>query len=111
MSDPSDAWLIFEYLMAARSGCLLAACSGNHDDWSKVPAADAEPVGMVMRRHGVRYRKGAIRLLLRAGSDYTVGMRHKWRGSSIYSAAHAIRRAVGKGWLGRLCDRRTHPPR
>lgn len=99
-AEPSDAWLVFEYLMAERSGLLVAACSGNHDDWSKVPAPEAEPIGRVMREHGVRYRKGAIRLAFNTpGGPYTVGMRHKWQGSSMYSAAHGIRRAVEKGWF------------
>lgn len=99
-ANPSDAWMVFEYLMAERSGSLIAACSGNHDDWSKVPAAEAEPIGRIMRENGVRYRKGAIRLLLDTpAGPYTVAMRHKWRGASMYSAAHGIKRGVEKGWF------------
>lgn len=95
--DPDDAWTCFEWLMAERGDALLAACSGNHDDWTHAPA---DPIDMLMKRHGVRYRVGAIRLALAfPGSDpVTIAMRHKWRGSSIYSAAHGIRRAVEKGW-------------
>lgn len=94
---PSDSWLLLEGLMEERGDALLAACSGNHDDWSHGPI---DPVAYLMRQHGVAYRKGAIRLELRPGNHtpLTIAMRHKWRGASMYSAAHGIRRAVEKGW-------------
>jgi hypothetical protein len=30
---PSDSWLCLEWLMEERGEALIAACSGNHDDW------------------------------------------------------------------------------
>ena len=96
-SDPDDAWLVFRHLMGERGNALLAACSGNHDDWSHGPV---DPIWEVMREFGVRYRKGAIRAFLQAGDavPYSVSIRHKWRGASMYSAAHGLRRAAEKGW-------------
>lgn len=94
--DPSDAWVIFTHLMEQRGAALLAACSGNHDDWTHAPF---DPVEMVMRQFGVRYRMGAISCALYDGAEsYTVAMRHKWRGASIYSAAHGLVRGARHGW-------------
>lgn len=95
---PSDeAFPLLQYLMEERGAGLIAACSGNHDDWTHAPF---DPIDDLMKRHGVRYRQGAIRLAVACGDapPFTIGMRHKWRGASMYSAAHGIRRAVEKGW-------------
>lgn len=94
--DPSDAWTIFEYLMEERGDALLASCSGNHDDWTRAPY---DPIELIMRQHGVRYRMGAITLALYDGDNtVTVAMRHKWRGNSMYSPAHGILRGAINGW-------------
>ena len=95
--DPDDAWLCLEYLMEQRGAALIAACSGNHDDWTHGPA---DPVDLLMKKYGVLYRKGAIRIILgfEKSKPVTIGMRHKWRGSSMYSAAHGILRAGIFGW-------------
>ena len=94
--DPTDAWVIFEHLMEERGAALLAACSGNHDDWTQAPY---DPIEMVMRRYGARYRMGAITLAIFDGSHVTsVAMRHKWRGNSMYSAAHGLLRGALHGW-------------
>jgi hypothetical protein len=94
--DPDDAWLLLEYLMEERGEALIAACSGNHDDWSHGPV---DPVDALMKRHGVVYRKGAVRVFLNAAErPVTVALRHKWRGHSMYSPAHALRRAAAEGW-------------
>ena len=94
--DPSDAWTIFAYLMQERGGALLAACSGNHDDWTNAPY---DPIELLMRQNGVRYRKGAISCLLSNGTNsFTIAMRHKWRGNSMYSAAHGLLRGAMYGW-------------
>ena len=58
-SRPDDAWLCLEYLMEQRGDSLLAACSGNHDDWTHGPA---DPVDLLMKKYGVLYRKGAIQI-------------------------------------------------
>lgn len=95
---PSDAWTLLDWLMEENGEHLLAACSGNHDDWSHGPV---DPVWALMRRHGVVYRRGAIRLALNFGGRVvTVAVRHKWRGRSMYSAAHWGARATrdGGGW-------------
>lgn len=94
--NPDDAWVLFEHLMEERGGALIAACSGNHDDWTHAPY---DPIDLLMKRHGVRYRKGAIRLLLNAGgaSPISIALRHKWRGHSMYSPAHGIRKAAAEG--------------
>lgn len=94
--NPSDAWTIFAHLMEQRGGALLASCSGNHDDWTNAPY---DPIELVMRQHGVRYRMGAITCHLYDGErTYSVAMRHKWRGASIYSAAHGLVRGARHGW-------------
>lgn len=96
--DPSDAWLCLEYLMEQRGDALLAACSGNHDDWTHGPA---DPVDLLMKKYGVIYRKGAVRVALGFGADMGpifLAIRHKWRGHSMYSAAHGILRAGLWGW-------------
>lgn len=96
-TPPSDAWLCLEYLMEARGAALIAACSGNHDDWTHGPA---DPVDLLMKKYGVVYRRGAVRPMLAFdGLDpIFIGMRHKWRGHSMYSAAHGILRAGIFGW-------------
>lgn len=96
-SRPSDAWLCLEYLMEERGECLIAACSGNHDDWSHGPV---DPIDQLMKQNGVLYRKGAIRLLVQhAGCDPMFwAIRHKWQGKSMYSAAHWGVRSVREGW-------------
>ncbi len=96
--DPSDAWLCLEYLMEQRGDALLAACSGNHDDWTHGPA---DPVDLLMKKYGVIYRKGAVRVALGFGPEMApifLAIRHKWRGHSMYSAAHGILRAGIFGW-------------
>jgi len=94
---PSDAWLCLEYLMHARGDALIAACSGNHDDWTQGPA---DPVDLLMKQHGVLYRKGAIRVALAFDNlpPIFVAIRHKWKGHSMYSAAHGILRSGVFGW-------------
>jgi hypothetical protein len=86
-TPPSDAWLLLEYLMEQRGDALIAACSGNHDDWSHGPV---DPVDMLMKRNGVLYRQGAIRVAVYHESCDPMfwSIRHKWRGKSMYSAAH-----------------------
>jgi hypothetical protein len=96
--DPSDAWLCLEYLMEQRGDALIAACSGNHDDWTHAPA---DPVDLLMKKYGVIYRKGAVRVALGFGTEMApifLAVRHKWRGHSMYSAAHGILRAGIFGW-------------
>lgn len=92
---PSEAWTLLSGLMESHGEFLLAACSGNHDDWSHGPV---DPVADMMRRYGVRYRKGALRLALAFGNRIVrVSLRHKWRGASMYSAAHGLVRATRDG--------------
>lgn len=100
-SAPSDAWLCLEYLMDQRGDALIAACSGNHDDWTHGPA---DPVDLLMKKYGVLYRKGAIRVALHwDGLDpMHWAIRHKWKGSSMYSAAHWGVRANREGWRDTL---------
>jgi hypothetical protein len=96
--DPSDAWLCLEYLMEQRGDALLAACSGNHDDWTHGPA---DPVDLLMKKYGVIYRKGAVRVALGFGASMGpvfLAIRHKWKGHSMYSAAHGILRSGIFGW-------------
>jgi transposase len=100
--DPSDAWLCLEYLMEQRGDALIAACSGNHDDWTHGPA---DPVDLLMKKYGVIYRTGAVRVALGFGEDMGpifMAIRHKWRGHSMYSAAHGILRAGLWGWRDHL---------
>lgn len=94
---PSDSWLCLEHLMEQRGDALIAACSGNHDDWSHGPA---DPVDLLMKRYGVLYRKGAIRVVLNFDglAPMFVAIRHKWKGHSMYSAAHGILRSGVFGW-------------
>lgn len=95
--DPSDAWTCLEYLMEERGDALLAACSGNHDDWTHGPA---DPVDLLMKQYGVVYRQGAVRVALAFGNDNPIflAIRHKWKGHSMYSAAHGILRSAIFGW-------------
>lgn len=100
-SRPDDAWLCLEYLMEQRGDSLLAACSGNHDDWSHGPA---DPVDLLMKKYGVLYRKGAIRVMVEhEGCDPMFwAIRHKWQGKSMYSSAHWGVRANREGWRDAL---------
>ena len=100
-THPSDAWLCLEYLMEQRGDALLAACSGNHDDWTHGPV---DPVDLLMKKYGVLYRKGAIRMLVNCEGCAPMfwSIRHKWRGQSMYSAAHGMVRASRAGWSDTL---------
>ncbi|MDA5094140.1 hypothetical protein O2N63_08560 [Aliiroseovarius sp. KMU-50] len=95
--DPDDAWVLFEYLMHQNGHALLGACSGNHDDWTHGPV---DPIDMLMKQHGVVYRQGAVRLFVEAGGKgpIQIALRHKWKGHSMYSPAHGLRRAAAEGW-------------
>lgn len=86
-THPSDAWVCLEYLMEERGDALIAACSGNHDDWSHGPV---DPVDLLMKKYGVLYRKGAIRVMLdfEKCEPLHMSIRHKWRGKSMYSPGH-----------------------
>jgi hypothetical protein len=56
---------------------------------------------MLMKRHGVRYREGAIRIALgfeELDRTIMVAVRHKWQGRSIYSPGHGLKRASMWGW-------------
>lgn len=100
-TDPDDAWLCLEYLMEQRGDALIAACSGNHDDWTHGPA---DPVDLLMKKHGVLYRQGAIRVAVNCGSlpPMLWSIRHKWQGRSMYSVAHWGVRANREGWRDTL---------
>ena len=100
-SRPSDAWTCLEYLMEARGDALIGACSGNHDDWSHGPA---DPVDLLMKKYGVIYRKGAVRIMMQCGDKPPImaALRHKWQGKSMYSAAHWGVRANREGWRDHL---------
>lgn len=94
---PSDAWLCLEHLMETHGDGLLAACSGNHDDWTQGPV---DPIDLLMKRYGVLYRNGAIRVALSFEGlpPIFLAIRHKWKGHSMYSAAHGILRSGIFGW-------------
>lgn len=100
-TDPDDAWLCLEYLMEERGEGLIAACSGNHDDWTHGPV---DPVDQLMKKHGVLYRQGAIRILVNTGDNAPIfiALRHKWQGKSMYSPAHWGVRANREGWRDHL---------
>ncbi len=105
---PSDAWLCLEWLMEQRGDALIAACSGNHDDWTHGPV---DPVDLLMKKYGVLYREGAIRLKVDFdGLDSMFwAIRHKWKGTSMYSAAHWGIRANREGWRdGLMIGGHTH---
>ena len=94
---PSDAWTCFEHYMDVGGPGLVAACSGNHDDWTHGPV---NPVDLMMKKNGVVYRMGAARVFLAAGESkpIRIALRHKWKGHSQYSPAHALRVAASRGW-------------
>ena len=99
--DPSDAWLLLKEAMEKNGEGMLAACSGNHDDWTHGPV---DPVDELMKRHGVVYRTGAVRIALNfEGCDpLTVSVRHKSRGHSMYSPGHGGIRAARDGWFDHI---------
>jgi hypothetical protein len=96
-TDPHDAWTMFVYLVETYGEGLLGACSGNHDDWSHGPV---DPVAWLLEQNNVAYRKGAVRLALKSGSNepVMVSIRHKWKYSSKHSPAHGQRIAAQEGW-------------
>ena len=100
-THPSEAWTCLTYLMEERGEALIAACSGNHDDWTHGPT---DPVDELMKKYGVLYRKGAIRVMVNFDDLEPMfwSIRHKWRGHSMYSAAHSMVRAGREGWRDSL---------
>jgi hypothetical protein len=97
-TPPTDAWVCLEHLMEERGDALIAACSGNHDDWSQGPGVD--PIDLLMKRHGVLYRQGAIRVAVQHEGCEPMfwAIRHKWRGKSMYSAAHWAASHINVMW-------------
>lgn len=94
--DPDDAWLLFHQLMNERGAGLIAACSGNHDDWTHAPY---DPIDLLMKEHGTIYRRGAVRVILKSGENHvSVALRHKWKGHSQFSPSHALKKAALSGW-------------
>jgi hypothetical protein len=57
-----------------------------------------------MKKYGVIYRTGAVRVALGFGDlpPIFMAIRHKWKGHSMYSAAHGILRSGIFGWRDHL---------
>ena len=91
--DPAPAWTLFEHWMT--NWPFLFSVSGNHDEFndSTVGFLDVfmRERGMILRRSGGRF------ILDMGGNPVSVSMRHIWRGNSMYSEAHALKRAATFG--------------
>lgn len=85
-----DTLRLIEWLMNALPW--LYVIGGNHDVWS----GSTDPLRWLARQAGVLYEWHGARLALvpDAGETVRLHIRHKWRGNSIYNAAHGIARAA-----------------
>lgn len=92
--DPAPAWVMFEYWM--ENWPFLFSVTGNHDQFSSGTANFLE-VFMRERKSLLRRSGGRFMLDLGSGKPITVSMRHIWQGSSQYSEAHNLKRAVTFG--------------
>lgn len=92
--NPEPAWIYFEYLMDNYPW--LFSVMGNHDLFGGNTANFLKEFfrskGMVLRRSGGRFILGS------GSKPITVAMRHIWPGSSMYSEAHSLKRAVTFGY-------------
>ena len=74
---------------------LVTAVSGNHDDWTVALAGiDYFRDVVAAARPGALYARDDLRFTLDVGgAEWPTAHRHKWKGSSIYSATHGQERA------------------
>jgi transposase-like protein len=90
--DPSDAWEVYHHMLVERPG-VLALVTGNHDQFTSAPI---DPLQLVCEDAGVIYRRSGMHLEIQTGDDapITIAARHIWRGNSMYSSAHALKKAA-----------------
>lgn len=93
--DPSDAWEVYHHMLVDRPG-VLALVTGNHDQFTSAPI---DPLQLVCEEAGVIYRRSGMHLIIETGDDapITIAARHIWRGNSMYSSAHALKKAALHG--------------
>lgn len=91
-TDPSEVWEVYHYMMQNQSG-LLALVTGNHDQFTSAPI---DPLQLICEDNGVIYRRSGMHLEIKTGADVPISIaaRHIWRGNSMYSAAHALKKAA-----------------
>jgi len=94
-TDPSDAWEVYHHMLVERRG-VLALITGNHDQFTSAPI---DPLQLVCEEAGVIYRRSGMHLRIETGDDdpITIAARHIWRGNSMYSSAHALKKAAMHG--------------
>lgn len=91
-----EGWILLKGYLERYGPHALGSCSGNHDDWSGY----TDLLGHLMAEQGVLHRAVSLRLDLRTPSDrsITIGMRHRFPGSSQWNPAHAVMKAAELGW-------------
>lgn len=94
-----DAWRLAEW-MFTRPVNWLALSAGNHDAWS----GHRDPLRYITKHRVPIYENAAARLALQhpCGAVTRVHMRHTFRGHSMYSALHGLRRETREGWRDHL---------
>jgi len=89
---PTEGWKLAEHYLKALSPKLLFLSGGNHDAWSGA----RDPLRYICRGTEIVYRshRTRVRLLQGTAECLTVNARHKFRGRSIYNAAHGALREL-----------------
>lgn len=93
-TDPYAAWIVFEDMMDHNP--LDALVLGNHDVWN---SGTANVLVEFCRARGIVVRRSGATFLaqIEGCAPLTIAARHQWRGNSMYSEAHSLKRAAMQG--------------
>jgi hypothetical protein len=98
-----DSWRVMEAYVEVLAPKLIAAISGNHNDWTASLGGvdytrklfEAMGLGAIYDTDEIR-----VRLNLPNGATFTHLVRHRYRGSSKYNAVHGILVRIVEDWQG-----------
>jgi len=92
----TDQWALLRRYLRVFLPKLKAAVGGNHDYWTRaLSGVDYFRDTLGSLASNVLYDADDSRFVLQVGeAEWTIRMRHKWRGNSIYNATHGIERAA-----------------
>lgn len=92
----TQEWALVRRVLRLAAPKLIWAVSGNHDKWtSALTGIDYFREVLAERRDHVLYDTDDLVVRVTVGEhEFGWRIRHKWRGSSIYSPTHAIERAA-----------------
>jgi hypothetical protein len=90
-----EGWILLEHYLEQIGPDTDICVQGNHDLWS----GHSDVLSMLLGRYGILQRPNSIRVHYRTrnGREVTVHCRHSWPGRSMWSEAHALKKAARMG--------------